>query len=394
MLIRIKYDGKARKLQEKVTSVAALRAKIGELFGPEVANLNICYKDCDDEVVNVIDDEDITNCYSEAQDLKQASITFILKKKNIASRSISSKKSSTSNSSGSEVDNEFQKIDQMVTLKTEAAPIPIVVPTQIAGGETKEEAKKKLEEAHAKKQAMMEEKKQAKLEKLEKLKLEREAKQAMKKEKNETVQKVQNKLMLRMKYFHRQAIKEDCTNPVYELGECLGDLKKDCPGLMCNVKLLGEVISDAKGEIVKALKNSLAKVLVANPALGQNLEENKAKWQEFRDSVQDKNKKDREHGFGNEDKRCRKHEDDRCHKNQEKIEKQQERERIRQEKDLQRQEKEIERALRQKVKRCRDVFPKMDKYLLRQIINQNGELEEAQLIETIKNVRKAKSSAK
>lgn len=81
MLIRIKYDGKSRKLSEKVTTVAELRNKIKELFGGLPTNAAIVYKDCDGENVNVIDDEDLKNCFNEAQDLKQTSLTFLIQHK-------------------------------------------------------------------------------------------------------------------------------------------------------------------------------------------------------------------------------------------------------------------------------------------------------------------------
>ena len=81
MLIRIKYDGKSRKLSEKVSTIAELRNKIKELFGGLPPNAAIVYKDCDGENVNVIDDDDLRNCFNEAQDLKQTSLTFLIQHK-------------------------------------------------------------------------------------------------------------------------------------------------------------------------------------------------------------------------------------------------------------------------------------------------------------------------
>lgn len=81
MLIRIKYDGKSRKLSEKVTTIAELRNKIKDLFGGLPTNAAIVYKDCDGENVNVIDDEDLKNCFNEANDLKQTSLTFLIQHK-------------------------------------------------------------------------------------------------------------------------------------------------------------------------------------------------------------------------------------------------------------------------------------------------------------------------
>lgn len=81
MLIRIKFDGKSRKLSEKVTTVSDLKAKINELFGIPQSQIQIVYKDCDGELVDVIDDEDLKNCYNEVNELNQSSLTFIISNK-------------------------------------------------------------------------------------------------------------------------------------------------------------------------------------------------------------------------------------------------------------------------------------------------------------------------
>jgi len=90
MLIRIKFEGKSRKLSEKVNTVADLKKKIVELFGNPASQMQIVYKDCDGELVNVMDDDDLKNCYNEAQDLKLNSLTFVVKSKRTGSRSQSS----------------------------------------------------------------------------------------------------------------------------------------------------------------------------------------------------------------------------------------------------------------------------------------------------------------
>lgn len=90
MLIRIKFEGKSRKLSEKVTTVSDLKKKITELFGTPGQGMQIVYKDCDGELVDVMDDDDLRNCYNEAQDLKQESLTFVVKQRRTGSRSASS----------------------------------------------------------------------------------------------------------------------------------------------------------------------------------------------------------------------------------------------------------------------------------------------------------------
>lgn len=87
MLIRIKFDGKSRKLSEKVTTVSDLKAKINELFGIEPSLIQIVYKDCDGEMVDVVDDEDLKNCYNEVNELNQSSLTFIITNKQQTPRS-------------------------------------------------------------------------------------------------------------------------------------------------------------------------------------------------------------------------------------------------------------------------------------------------------------------
>jgi PB1 domain len=109
MLIRIKYDGKSRKLSEKVSTVAELRNKIKELFGGLPNNAAIVYKDCDGENVNVIDDEDLRNCFNEANDLKQTSLTFLIQHKS---------------SSENQANNSWQCSSEDESVSTGAKPAP------------------------------------------------------------------------------------------------------------------------------------------------------------------------------------------------------------------------------------------------------------------------------
>lgn len=87
MLIRIKFDGKSRKLSEKVSTISDLKAKINELFGIPPLQIQIVYKDCDGEMVDVVDDEDLKNCYNEVHELNQTSLTFIITNNKQTSRS-------------------------------------------------------------------------------------------------------------------------------------------------------------------------------------------------------------------------------------------------------------------------------------------------------------------
>lgn len=79
MLIRIKLDRKSRRLPEKVQTIAELKKKVYELFElAQGTKLKIVYKDADNESVNVIDDEDLNNCYLEAKDLNRETLTFLV----------------------------------------------------------------------------------------------------------------------------------------------------------------------------------------------------------------------------------------------------------------------------------------------------------------------------
>jgi len=79
MLVRVKYNGKSRLLPGQIKSVVDLKSKISSLYGIECRDLPLFYKDFDNEYVVISDDEDLDNCYKEADKIKSQSITFYLR---------------------------------------------------------------------------------------------------------------------------------------------------------------------------------------------------------------------------------------------------------------------------------------------------------------------------
>ena len=77
--LRIKYETRSRLIPNKITSITQFRDKIASLYGEECKNYAISFKDIEGEYVSVIDDEDLDNCYREAEELKVQCVTFYLK---------------------------------------------------------------------------------------------------------------------------------------------------------------------------------------------------------------------------------------------------------------------------------------------------------------------------
>lgn len=77
--LRIKYESRSRLIPNKITSITEFRDKIASLYGEECKNFAISFKDVDGEYVSIIDDEDLDNCYREAEELKVQCVTFFIK---------------------------------------------------------------------------------------------------------------------------------------------------------------------------------------------------------------------------------------------------------------------------------------------------------------------------
>lgn len=194
MMFRVKYDGKCRKATQVPASIEELRKKIAELFGSEASKQEITYKDCDGELVSVVDSEDLKSCVAEAEAYKMTCITLLVKEGAVPSRSVSSKLKSSetsevtdSNTSDSDDSNGFKVVGDHKAIKAKAE-------------EEAEMLKKKLIEEHQKALAQLELETQSKIDGLEKRK-ENKLKElsAEKKERKRCNRKCGNELKPRQK---------------------------------------------------------------------------------------------------------------------------------------------------------------------------------------------------
>lgn len=444
MLIRIKHDGKSRKLPTQVNTVAELRQKIAELFGPDHQNLQIVYKDCDDELVNVFDNEDLQNCYVEAQELKQTSVTFILKSKTNASRSISSKKSSKSSSSSSSDD--FKDVEAAPKL-TEApkGAAPVEAPKGAAPAEKPidilQAEKDRLLAEQAQKQAQLDAQKATQVKTAE---VAKEKSNSRSKSPNACKKKAGQiapfqHLMQKLKFMKRICEKDAIPHPVVLFHEILHELQAECPALACNPELLNDIIRTNKAELSQLIKSGYSKVVAAKPELVEKSKVNIVQWKEFKKKCDEVGEKDANKDYndkhrGERDLNQAKKRAERELKIAEKLARQEQKQREKEarhaEKDAEKAkkhaEKDAERAIRnaqkdaeraqkgekhkgrsrsrelteeekvikQKVRAAREVFPKMDKHEIKAIVKQNPTITQEALIETLKNFKRVKSSNK
>jgi hypothetical protein len=165
MMIRVKYDGKTRKGAQVPATIEDLRKKIADWFDSEASKQELVYKDCDGELVSVVDSEDLKNCVAEAEVYKMTCITLLVKEpasKTRAPRSVSSKKkasetSETSEATESNTSDSDDSSEERALVKAKAQ-------------EEAELIKKKLIEEHQKALAQLEMETQAKISDLEKKK--------------------------------------------------------------------------------------------------------------------------------------------------------------------------------------------------------------------------------
>lgn len=165
MMIRVKYDGKTRKAAQVPATIEDLRKKIADWFDSEASKQELVYKDCDGELVSVVDSEDLKNCVAEAEVYKMTCITLLVKEpatKTRAPRSISSKKKSSETSETSEA-TESNTSDSDDSSQERAL-------IKAKAQEEAELIKRKLIEEHQKALAQLEMETQAKISGLEKKK--------------------------------------------------------------------------------------------------------------------------------------------------------------------------------------------------------------------------------
>lgn len=293
MLIRIKFEGKSRKLTTQVKTIQGLREEIAKLFGPEAQKLNIVYKDCDEELVNVFDDDDILNCFSEAEDLKLSNVTFILKAKKVAGRSISSKsvsKSPLSKTGSSDSDTE------------QAPPLPLVAQSSVntaTTGASKQkpidmtpeeykskveieaaEMKKRVEEEYKRKMELADVKAQEKISMMEKKREMKEFKEKCAPIKI-AIQKSMKAMMSRLKFLNKVSLEKATPSPSILTAEIVKEALDSCVGMATSPELANLVLAQIKPVIVNSIKSAYTSVASSNPHLVKEGVERIPQWEQF-----------------------------------------------------------------------------------------------------------------
>lgn len=293
MLIRIKFEGKSRKLSTQVKTIQGLKDEIVKLFGPEAQKLNIVYKDCDDELVNVFDDDDIINCFSEAEDLKLSSVTFILKAKKVAGRSISSK--SVSKSPVSKTESSDSDVEQ-------APPLPLVAQTSVTASTASAskqkpidmtpeeykahidlqvaEQKRKVEEEYKKKMELADIKAQEKIKMMEKKRELKEFKDKCAPIKV-AIQKSMKSVLSRLRFLNKVSLEKATQSPSVVTAEIIQEAFEGCTGLATSPELATLVLAQAKSHIINSIKSAYSAVASSNPHLVKDGVDRIPAWEEF-----------------------------------------------------------------------------------------------------------------
>lgn len=413
MLVRIKYEAKSRKLNGKVSSIAELRTKIAELFGAECKDLPIVYKDCDDELVNVIDNEDLENCYTEANELKQTSITFLLKAKSQASRSVSAKKSSSSSSSSTPEKIEAPK----QATPAQGKPIDIL-----------EAEKQRVIAEAAQHQAWLDAKKAFEMQgaNAQRAKSRSKSPSGPNKKAPGAVAPFQQ-LLQAVKFMKRTCDKSGVENPMLLMKGLVKELKDtECPAFGMNPELMTHILKNSKAEIQKVLLDGYKKAIAAKPELIETSKKNEQDWISFQKRCDEVGEKDaaKEHTESSkaekearraeklaekEAKQASKLAEKEAKKATRLAEKEADKATRLAEKEAKRAEKhkdggrrrsksreltQEEKIIKDKVKVLRHNFPRMDKHELKNIVKQNPAMTNEALTETIKIYKRAKSSMK
>lgn len=418
MISRVKFENKCRKLATKPTTIVELKEAIGSLYGEEAKTLHIVYKDCDKELINVVDDDDIENCFLEAEALDQARVTFILKKNLPANRRAASKSSASSSSSSSDDEMTLNQDGSEKTPEEKQAMAQEIIASEV------ECVKARLVAEHQAKLKKIEKQKETKLkkwadkqaEKAKKVakKIEKEAKKAEKKiekaaekaakkaeqqKMNEETIVVSEKMdeehieqpkesekpkpkpkiaplirlvrsALRFKFFAQASNKDKTPNPIPVIVGLGEEIVKSCPDLKTNPKLLHAVLADMKGSISETVKASYEKVTKANPELLNETNNYQKRWEHF----QKKNDVYTDIVKTQENKPNAAPKESSVEKRAEKA------------------ISDAEKAIRAKVRFLVAQFSDMKRPEIRRIVVQNPEKTSEELAEVIKTTKKPKSS--
>lgn len=235
MLIRIKFEGKSRKLADKVSTVTDLKRKIGELFGTSTQQLHVVYKDCDGEIVDVIDDEDLRNCYNEANELKLNSLTFIVENKD-----------------DSKSDSPRDAQDRAIYPETDERQAGNR-PSQ--GGDGHDKGARDY---------------------------------------GGEIQNLKQTLM-KMKFLAKSCIQNGVEDPLAVLRSALTAVEKDCSGLAYNPVLLAKTFASARGDLVQAIKRGYQEAVANHPELLKLNDESERHWREFKHARRDRQKRKNRH---------------------------------------------------------------------------------------------------
>jgi hypothetical protein len=423
MIVRIKFEGKARRVAQPLQTIEDLKKKVFELYSLEAKNIHIVYKDCEDELVSVLDNDDLQNCYLEAQDLGSNSVTFIVKTKVVASRSISSKKSSSqSQESSSE---EFEKVPTEAPKK----PSQEELTAQANAIREKIEAeskllKEKLQKEHEAKLAEIETSKAKVLEKVDKQRVSSSSQEG-----NIKPAGGQHLIKNYLKHF-RFMLKTSADNQlglVRTLNEVVKQLNEECPNFKFNPKLISEVINQSKVALIQQIKTTYENVIAAKPEIAKLGEGNKAKWEDFKEKHScwaekadgHRGPKSRPRKTSEERKaarelrqkqrgECKSKEQNAeraAIKEAERKKRHEERDRLRAEKEAAHQAKaaekeaahqakDAEKEFKTKVRAIREQLPKADKHQIKAFIAQNMNITVEQAVETLKTMKKPKSSSR
>lgn len=438
MHIRVKFENKARRIAKPFKTVSELRGIIAEQFNQEASKLNILYKDCDEELVNIIDDQDLANSIEEATELKSKTLTFLLKAKLSGSRSSSSKSLSE---------------EEFVKLPLQDETNPLEQPTIEQKKELIIEQKKELIIEHKKKIDELEQKKEQRLENLEKNQQKEKSKSRPHRgcgKHREHSEKCGEKkeghgfgLMKGLKFIGDYAEKNGIVNPMKNVKAIFEELKTECPGLGLNPKLLNKMLEKGREGFKTLIKESYSQAVKECPELEKETIDIKAKFEEMKNKLKekiqgfkDKHKAGLHHKRAHrevsdatesssdskevptevEEKKPKISPEERQAKQLERERKQKEKEMAKQERERVRKEKEEERLrlfqAREALKRKREeekeaqkdqiklrmkeivpIFPKMDKKELRAIVAHNMSTSNEELIQLVMSANKNKSSS-
>jgi len=95
MFIKFKFKNTSRKIKQEITTFEALKTQAKKIFGDEITYCDFMYEDEDLELVNIIEDIDLQNCFEEAKENGLRGIKIFLElssPKTKRARSISQKK--------------------------------------------------------------------------------------------------------------------------------------------------------------------------------------------------------------------------------------------------------------------------------------------------------------